>query len=441
MRLTALAGALALATVVGTVALVRHHHRADDPRVDHAFVLAQRGEDDRALQILADYLGEHGEDVDARLTALLATWWQGTPIDEPKARATTLPLRPAQRAMVEGIDLMTQRRNAEAIAYMENAAHDMPDAVEVVYVLGEAQWHGQHLEDGATTLARAFAIDPRWEMALHHVDEYRLSRGETTQLAPISTRLHASDPAAAAVLDCEIAISDRDYARAVTSARDSLGRADLDKIPELYVCLAQAQALAGDSDGGAATAKTAFQLWPLESRDRGGFAQYAEFALYRHDLDGYLDLVRGKPSSQRAIALLYWRPTAPVDEPQPAWPARRMSPIGAATWVLQQHVHGVDASGVYANYPEPEVRAWGTALADETRGDRAGAIAELRAGLALPQKGDMRMLLAHRLALLLHQAGDDSGTAAACDEVIRPRLYMNYRAVLLPDCIAWTRPR
>ncbi|MGE5180659.1 MAG: tetratricopeptide repeat protein, partial [Acidobacteriota bacterium] len=378
---------------------------------------------------------------DAQTINFLATWWQGGAMEELAHRITELPLKPAQRAMIGGIDLITHRRDAEAIAFLDNAAKDTPGAVEIEYALGEAMWHGQQLEAGATMLGKAFALDPRWEMALHHVIEYRLSRGEADTLAPIAEQLRRADPPAAAALDCDIAIGDRDYQRAVALAKFALARPDLDKIPELYICLAQAQALVGDFDGGMATAKTAFELWPVETADRGGFAQYAEFFLYRGQLDAYLDLTRGRPSSQRALALLLERPSAPVDVPQPEWPAKRMAPLGAATWLLQQHARGVDASSVYASYPEPEIRAWGTALAAEAHGDRAAAIAALREALAVPAKGDIRMLAAHRLAHLLRDSGDDAGAAAACDEVIRPRFYVDYRAVLLPDCIAWTRPR
>jgi hypothetical protein len=275
-------------------------------------------------------------------------------------------------------------------------------------------------------------------MALHHVIEYRLSRGEVATLAPIAEKLRTADAPAAAALDCSIAIGNREYERAVQLARIALARPDLDKIPELYLCLAQAQALVGDLDGGAATAKTAFDLWPVETHDRGAFAQYAEFLLYRGQLDAYLDLTRGRSSSQRGLALLLWRPSAPVNEPQPAWPAKRMAPLGAATWLLQQHVHGVDASSVFTSYPEPEIRAWGTALAAEARGDSDAAVASLREALAVPAKGDIRMLVAHHLAHLLHDAGDATGVAAACEEVIRPRFYIDYRALLLPDCLAWT---
>lgn len=112
-----------------------------------------------------------------------------------------------------------------------------------------------------------------------------------------------------------------------------------------------------------------------------------------------------------------------------------MAPLGAATWMLQQHVHGVDASAVTSTYPEPEVRAWGFALAAEARGNRDVAIAHLREALLVPAKGDIRMLVAHRLATLLRQTGDTQGAAAACEEVVKPRFYVNYRAVLLPDCL------
>lgn len=414
--------------------LVGHRGGGRDTRVDRAFLLAQRGENDKALQILADYLGHHGSDPDAQTLAFLATWWQGGAMDDAAKKIAPLALRPQQRAMIDGIVLITQRRDTEAIAFLQNAAKEHPSSVEIEYALGEAMWHGQQLEAGASMLAHAFALDPRWEMALHHVREFRLSRGETAALVPIASQLRKVDAPAAAALDCEIAIGERDYRRAVAVAR-----AALDKIPELYICLAHAQALVGDIEGGEATAKTAFELWPVEAHDEGGFAQYAEFLLYRGQLDAYLDLTRGRNSSQRALALLLHRPDAPVDVPRPEWPAKRMAPLGAATWLLQQRVHGVDVASVYTTYPEPEIRAWGAALAADARGDRDAAIAALTEALSVPAKGDIRMLVAHELARLRHEAGDAAGVAAACDEVIRPRFYVDYRAVLLPDCLAWTK--
>jgi tRNA A-37 threonylcarbamoyl transferase component Bud32/tetratricopeptide (TPR) repeat protein len=434
----------AAAVMVGVVAgggayFATHRKHARDPRVEQAFELAQRGENEKAVQILQGYTAEHPDDADALTIAYLAFWWQGGDVSALADKANALPLPAAKRAMIGGIDLIRTRRETEAIAYLQNAARETPDAPEILYALGEAQWHGEHLEDGATTLEHAFMIDPRWQMALHHVVEYRLSRGEAERVEPIAKKLHEVDPSSAAALDCKIAVSKRDYAGAAAGAQAALASPTIDKIPEIYICLAQAQALAGDLRGGEATAKTAFELWPIDYREWGGFAQYAEFFLYRRDLDGYLDLLRGKPSRQRAIALMMWRPAAYDNrEGSPIGPGMREPPLGASSYILQEWLRGNDTSAVWSTYPEPEVRAWGLALAAEKAGDKAGAIAHLREALAVPSKGDTRMLLAHRLAKLLHETGDDAGAKAACDEVIRPRVYINYRAVLLPDCVAWS---
>jgi hypothetical protein len=51
------------------------------------------------------------------------------------------------------------------------------------------------------------------------------------------------------------------------------------------------------------------------------------------------------------------------------------------------------------------------------------------------------MLVAHHLARTLIAVGDVAGAKIACREVIEPTLYLAYRAVLLPDCLAWTGNR
>jgi tetratricopeptide (TPR) repeat protein len=334
--------------------------------------------------------------------------------------------------MIGGIDLITRRRETEAAAAMAAADREHPNEVQILYALGEAQWHGQHLEEGAESLERAFMLDPRWQMALHHVVEFRLTRGETARLRPIADKLRAIDPAAAATLDCKIAIGDRRYADAAAGAQAALAK--VEQIPELYICLAQAQALAGDLAGGEQTAKKAFDLWPIDMREWGGFAQYAEFFLYRGKLEDYLDLLRGKPSRQRALALLIWQHSTETNETTPAGEGMRMPPLGAATWLLQEKLKGHDVSGVWKEYPELEVRAFGEAL---WAPDDDTAIKALRHALEVPQKGDMRMLIAHELAARLHARGED--VSAVCDEIIRPRVYENYRAVVLRDCQDWIR--
>jgi tRNA A-37 threonylcarbamoyl transferase component Bud32/tetratricopeptide (TPR) repeat protein len=425
--------AVALAAIGAGAYLYSHRTPPRDPRLTKAFTYAQRGENEKAAGLLASYLGEHPRDPEALTLKFVTDWWEGGMISAIKDRAQDAPLTAAQRAMLNGIDLITQRREPEAVAFLEQADREHPNQIEILYALGEAQWHGQKLEAGATTLERAFVMDPRWEMALHHVVEFRLSRGETARLVPIANKLRPIDPANAATLDCQIAVGERRYADAVTGAKKALG--SLEQIPELYICLAQAQILAGDLDGGEQTAKKAFDLWPIDMREWGGFAQYAEIFLYRGKLAEYLDLLRGKPSRQRALALMIWNHSTETDETTPVGVGMRMPPLGAATWLLQEKLKGHDASKVYESYPEQEVRAWGEAL---WAPDDDAAIAHLRHALEVPQKGDMRMLVAHELAARLHARGDDTGAAVACDEVIHPRVYENYRAVVLPDCKQWS---
>ena len=431
-----IAAIVLLAAGAGGFAWWRTHRAPADPRFAQAFTLAQRGEHDRAGEILTAYLVDHPDDADALAMKFLADWWSGGVVTEQSKRAVGAHLDPSQRAMVLGIELITKRRETEAIAYLENADREHPAGVETLYALGEAQWHGQQLEQGAATLERAFLLDPRWQMALHHVVEFRLSRGEAERLVPIADKLRSVDPETAAALDCKILIGERKYPQAASSALAAMTA--LPPSPEIDICLAQAQALAGDLDAGMATAKKAFDLWPIDLREWGGFAQYAEFFLYHGQLAEYVKLVSAKPSRQSTIAQALWRPQPELFETPPTGPGMRMPPLGAAVFVLVGWTQGRDEVAVYGDYPEPEVKAFGVGLWAEKKGDLVKAIASYRRALDVPQKGDMRMLVSHALARTLRMTGDDKGAAAACEEVVSPREYQTYRAVLLPDCLVWT---
>lgn len=51
------------------------------------------------------------------------------------------------------------------------------------------------------------------------------------------------------------------------------------------------------------------------------------------------------------------------------------------------------------------------------------------------------MLSAHHLARVLRASGDQQRAAEACREVLAPRMYMPYRAVVWPDCMLWSNDR
>jgi tetratricopeptide (TPR) repeat protein len=406
-----------------------------DPRNAEMFSLAQRGEHEKAGVLLEQYLASHPDDPDARTMKLLTDWWQTGRIDDsPEAIA---PLRRVQREMVHGIALFSTRHEANAIAFLEEAQRQRPASVELAYALGEARWHGQMLDRGVTTLEHAFEIDPRWQMALHHVIEYRQSRGETAQLVPIVERLRAVDAASAAALECQIAIGTRDYAAAARLAAAAIEREQ--PMPALYVCLLQAEILLGDLDAAERTTRQAMARWPIDLREWGGHALDTELLLYRGELDAYLDLPDARVTIQRRLALALWRPAPDVLDPPIGWDdGTRGRPLGEATELLVAHALRTDRTDLYLTVPEPEIRAYGRGLAFELQGDPDAAIAEYRKALAVPSRGDIHMLVSYQLARLLHARGDVAGTSAACEEVISPRQYQGYRAILLPDCLAWS---
>jgi len=430
--LVVLAGVVLVVAIGGVMWWQMREHQPVDPRPTQAFTLAQRGEYERAGDILEGYLAEHPGDGDAIAIKLLCDWWQTGVIEKIAQRAIDAKLRPTSRAMIHGIDLIAQRRENEAVAYLERADREHPNSPEILYALGEAQWHGQHYDEGARALERAFTLDPRWQMALHHVVELRATRGEAAQLVPIAERMRRLDPAAAAALDCKIAIGERRYTDAIKAAMTA------SPVAENYICLAQAQILTGALDAAMATAKRAMELTPIDLREFGGFSLYAELFLYRGRFAQYLDLVRSKPSRQNTLARILWNRDPKVNHTAPDGKGMRLPPLGAATWLLWQQLQNLDPIETYRDYPEVEIRHYGFGIAAEARGDRAAAIDHYRKGLAVPSKGDLRLLFGHHLARVLDAQGDRAGATAACQEVIAPRVYQIYRALLLPDCLVWS---
>ncbi|MGE5185102.1 MAG: tetratricopeptide repeat protein [Acidobacteriota bacterium] len=169
-RWIAIAIAAMALTVIGTIAgvIALYHHPRVDPRLAEAFALAQRGDEDRALQLARAHLADHPDDPDALVIAFLADWWKSGVVDELAPRLDRVPLSAAQRAMIHGLELIAQHREADAIAALEAARKASGDAVEILYALGEAQWAaGQH-DLARATLDQAFARDRRWQMALRH---------------------------------------------------------------------------------------------------------------------------------------------------------------------------------------------------------------------------------------------------------------------------------
>ncbi len=417
---------------------------ARDRRLDDAFAIAQRGEHEKAMLVLDQYLLTDPDNADALTLKFLVRWWWHGVYDD-KASSYVTKLEPEQRAMVRGIELMTLRQEDQAVAYLESVTAEFPDSVLIAFALGEARWHGGNLERGVATLEQAYLLDPRWQMALHHIFEYRLSRGEPDKLVAVHAKLREVDPARGAALECEMAIASRKYMEAATNALAVTPF--VEPIPELYTCGAHAYALAGRIDLAESAIDKMMTTWAIDLREWGGQSMAHELMLYRGRYNEYRDKLRTHPSRQTDIAGMLWDPDF-ASSPTVEHPAlhilatantfgMRGPPIGTAMVLLSEHRRGRDPEPLHAEDPQAEIRAYGKGLGAELRGDRALAIEQLRKALTVPAKGDIRMLVAHALARNLHATGDTTAAKAACREVMAPTQYYGYRAVLVPDCVLW----
>ncbi len=424
--------------------LVMRDDGARDHRLVNAFSNAQRGEHEKAQLELQDYLVSHPDDPDALTLGVLVQWWQYGLFDD-KASSFESKLEPEQRALVRGIELMTEKKDPQAIAYLETAAKEHPQSVEIAFALGEARWHGGFLERGVAMLEQAYELDPHWQMALHHVIEFRLSRREVDKLRPTVALLATVDPPRAAALECQMAMAEKKYLAAQGKALAALALGE--PVSDVFVCLAEAQVLSSNIGQAEATMRQIVAAWPIDLREWGAATLQSELTLYRGRYAEYEDAARGKQSRQRDIATMLW---------DPAFEARQVAdvpalhtttaattfgmrgpPLGVAMVLLSEHLHGRDAAEIYAEDPYTEVRSYGRALASELKGDLALAKIEYQRALAVAAKGDIRMLAAWGLGHVLHEQGNTAGAHEACREVISPAQYYAYRAVLLPDCILW----
>jgi tetratricopeptide (TPR) repeat protein len=442
-----LALVLVLVIVVGVATVLRSGGGANEP-VSAAWRAAAHDEHEKARAILdAEYDAGRGRDPESLALRVIVDFWLGSSqLGQSVERARAGALDPAHRALVEALLLVHTGRSSEAIALLEREVREAPEAPALRYALGEALWHSSRPDEGAAALRRAFELDPRWTFALTHVVDRELAAGNAATVSAFARRIDESDPVGAVLLETAAAITRGD----VASARVATDIAIL-RFPHeatLWTRRAELCALAGDLAEGERSARRAFELSPVDDRDSAAFAQLVEFHLYRGDLGGFFDALGAKVTNTRVIVETLWKSAVVVTPPAPLRPDRQHAgplaprmlspPLWAATIVLAADRDGVDARSYWADYPQADVRAYGEALAAERAGDLPAAAAGYERALAAPASGELRMLLAYHLARARHRAGDLAGARAACAEVLRPRVYRPYRAVLLPECTAWT---
>jgi tetratricopeptide (TPR) repeat protein len=443
--------AVALAAVlVGTVLGSRAERGTDPPpardRFDAAWRLAHRGGHEEARAILDELRDLDPADPDVAMLSVLVHWWLGTrQIDPLVETAEGLRLAPQRRTLLHGIKLLHQGRTAEALLALTAEERRLPATAEIAYALGEAEWHAGDRERAVTTLMTAFRRDPSWQMAMHHVLDYRIARGEVADLREAAALVAEADPATASALEITALVAERRHELALARTRDATARYADDAL--LWQHRAALEVVLGDLPAAEASATRAVALWPHDDRNDGPFTAWAELPLYAGDEAGFEARSGARFSPANILRLALWHDGAGLKDTVPdraaQGPRKRPGdsamdppPLNECLDLLGPAAHGQDVLTYAATSINPEVRAFGAGLAALSAGDLKRAEARFTEGVAAATAAT-RPLLAYYAARTRRQLGDARGVAEACDEVIRPRGYVPYRAVLLPDCLRW----
>ena len=444
----AVVGAIVTATTIGSNRGALEAPARGHGSIDEAWRIAQHGGHEYARDIVDELVDARSQDPRVGLLAVLVHWWIGTTrVDKLVEDAEALRLSPGQRGLLHGVKLLHTGREAEAVIAMQAEEARHPGTAEIAYALGEARWHAGDRAGGVAELETALRRDPGWQMALHHAVDFHVARGEVAAVRELAALVASSDPAAEQALAVTALIAERRYAAAATTARDALARFPDDAA--LWQHRASAEVLLGNLDAAQRSADRALELWPRDERGAGAFARWAELALYRGDEAGFEQAIGGRFSPANLLRLALWHGGTGLPEDRPnrdgEGPRRISGQSGMSAPPLYQCVqllgadhHGLDASPFWTRSPDAEVRSFGAGLVAQRAGDLGAAEAHFAAGLDAAL-ADTRPLLAYYLARVRAARGNASGAAAACDEVLRPRGYVTYRAVLLRDCLAWTQ--
>lgn len=408
---------------------------AGDARGERGMTLAQRGEFERARALVSAYAEGHPDDADARIAELLVQWWTSAPdIDDQVAACRAAALDDVQQATVEGLVLLNAGQFGETLTYLEPFLVEHPDRAELQYIAGEARWRKGDLEDGADALLEAFRTDPTWLMALHHPVDWMLDQEEWALLEQLEDEVEYTDRVAGAIIRARRHMSLREYGPAVKAAQDAL---ELDpESTEVLIRLTEAHVLAGDLGAAEKRAQQAFTLWPLDIRGNGTAAHLAEIHLYHGEVGKFVEGFPSAASSELMHVVWQGRSDAYHEPPNPR--GLRSPPLHVACYLEGAGSRGESTKELWATYPEEEIRWFGDALAAEQGGQLDAAERKYRKALEVPQSGELRMLIAHHLARVLVADKRYGEAAEVCQEVLHPRNYQPYRAVLLPDCAVWS---
>jgi tetratricopeptide (TPR) repeat protein len=385
----------------------------------------------------------------------IAQSWRAPPTAPAMAeidKAIALGVDDEQRGLLEAVRALVKQDYIHGIELLRPLAEKYPDDREVLYVLFESLFHGGRPTEAMSLYHRIVALEPRFRLALVHALTYYIARGDD---AGMTWALQLGDPTGDAynrIWEPRILVARREYTAAIRLLSrmidESTGPSDdlqlelatvyvlndqLDLATEIVKKLAAANASA-----------VAMPLMALASA-------HGDEAERKHWLEAALRNTTLQPlGPPRNIGVQFVLVPAllAADHDELADMSQRIEEsivpdygralnLNLTQALLAEQLADRAKLAKLADSPYPEVGETAKAALARLAGDRKAASEATRRAIAAT--GDARYLidLYFLLASDLHALGDRAGMAAACDEVIRARLFSWAWTATAPRCKKW----
>ena len=430
---------------------------------------------DRELQLgIADLEREHLPDAITHLRAAIhhapdlalahyylatALSWNVPPTEPARAEiAKALAsggLDEAQRGFLRGMRHIVDQDFVGGTDELRPLAEKFPDDRDILYALFECMFHGGQPGEAMSVYHRIVKLAPKFRLALIHAFTFYVSHADDEGM---SWALALGDPTGdsySRLWESRILMARREYPAAIgflsqriEEAKDDASTGDLrSELATAYAVSDQLDlAAALIAKLGAPNQVSIAQVLVGISAARGdaaGFAK-AQAMVLRASL-----LMPLGPGRTIALTVLAGAMLASASHDQLAAVSMAIDDSIVADYGRSLNLNVIqtllaEALGddtrlaALAKIPYPEVSELATAAIARARGDHATAATSTRRAIAA--SGDARFLIDEwwRLASDLRAEHDHAGVIAACDEVIRPRLFNWSWGATLDECLAWT---
>ncbi|MBV8761657.1 MAG: protein kinase [Deltaproteobacteria bacterium] len=376
--------------------------------------------------------------------AIALTW--SVPPAEPAlaeidAAVRSGKLDDAQKGLLGGAAKIATLDYAGCVDVMRPLAERYPDNREVLYVLFECLFHGGQPAEAMSIYRRINAIAPKFRLALIHAFTFYVSHFDEQGITWVLSLAEPTGDAYNPGWEPDVLSARREYGQVIELMSRELPAAAPDVARIYQGELLKAYMLSGQTELAEAILDKLAETWPEDAPTRLGFANVrGDEAARRKWLDasmrGYATLAPG-PTRALSLAMLVSQ-ILPVatradleairdalpDSLVPGYERSLNMQLGQA--LLADALDDTARVTELATAPYPEVAELAHGILAHRAGDHAAAIRAFRASIAA--SGDARFLMSQwwLLARELAAASDHTGVVSACDEVIRPRLIMNW---------------